>query len=171
MCVGGGGTGVEELFEALALECRCEGEGEAIQWGEEGRGAFSGVVSEDQVGQGQSLERAAGHCRRKCCFLKPSCPCSLHGGRAPSFPHTPPDPTLSHLPNQVAAQPEEAIELYMAADRPRQALAILNQQLSSAMDRVVEEAVSGMDTTGAGEEGEKGEMGQPYRVTCALRAP
>ena len=38
----------------------------------------------------------------------------------------------------------------MAADRPRQALAILNQQLSSAMDRGVVEAVSGMDTTGAG---------------------
>jgi len=34
---------------------------------------------------------------------------------------------------QVAAQPEEAIELYMAADRPRQALSILNQQMSSAM--------------------------------------
>ncbi|KAG1678895.1 hypothetical protein FOA52_003563 [Chlamydomonas sp. UWO 241] len=39
---------------------------------------------------------------------------------------------------QVAAQPEEAIELYMAADRPRQALSILNQQLSSAMDRGLE---------------------------------
>lgn len=38
----------------------------------------------------------------------------------------------------------------MAADRPRQALAILNQQLSSAMDRGVTEVVSGMDTTGAG---------------------
>ena len=53
----------------------------------------------------------------------------------------------------MAAQPEEAIELYMAADRPRQALAILNQQLSSAMERGVEEAVSGRDVTGAGEGG------------------
>ena len=57
----------------------------------------------------------------------------------------------THVP-QVAAQPEEAIELYMAADRPRQALAILNQQLSSAMERGVEEAVSGMGVAGgAGE--------------------
>ena len=42
----------------------------------------------------------------------------------------------------------------MAADRPRQALAILNQQLSSAMERGVEEAVSGRDVTGAGEGGD-----------------
>ena len=44
---------------------------------------------------------------------------------------------------QVSAQHEEAIELYMAADRPRQALAILNQQLSSTIDKAVEEVVSG----------------------------
>ncbi|GAX79377.1 hypothetical protein CEUSTIGMA_g6819.t1 [Chlamydomonas eustigma] len=52
---------------------------------------------------------------------------------------------------QVAGQVEEAVELYMAADRPRQALSILNQQLSSAMERGVEEAVSGMETSGAAE--------------------
>ena len=71
--------------------------------------------------------------------------------------HSPLPPSLDLRPlaplscPQVAAQPEEAIELYMAADRPRQALAILNQQLSSAMDRGVAEAVSGMDVSGAGE--------------------
>mmetsp|Transcript_26955 Transcript_26955/g.58903 ORF Transcript_26955/g.58903 Transcript_26955/m.58903 type:complete len:850 (+) Transcript_26955:117-2666(+) len=50
---------------------------------------------------------------------------------------------------QVAAQPEEAIELYMAADRPRQALAILNQQLSNVIVGAVDEAVSGISTTAA----------------------
>ena len=40
----------------------------------------------------------------------------------------------------------------MAADRPRQALAILNQQLSSVMDQGVAEAsMSATTTGGAGE--------------------
>mmetsp|Transcript_22946 Transcript_22946/g.58630 ORF Transcript_22946/g.58630 Transcript_22946/m.58630 type:complete len:864 (-) Transcript_22946:363-2954(-) len=50
---------------------------------------------------------------------------------------------------QVAAQPEEAVELYLAADRPRQALAILCQQLSALMPRAAEEAATGVDATGA----------------------
>ena len=42
-------------------------------------------------------------------------------------------PPPSPLPLQVAAQSEEAIELYLAASRPRQALAIINTQLSSSI--------------------------------------
>ncbi len=51
--------------------------------------------------------------------------------------------------SQVAAQPEEAVELYLAADRPRQALAILNTQLSSVMPQAVEETATGIVSTGA----------------------
>ncbi len=64
----------------------------------------------------------------ECCSV-----CGLGGWRAP----------------QVAAQPEEAVELYLAADRPRQALAILNQQLSGVLPAAVEEAATGITTTGA----------------------
>eukprot|EP00967_Tisochrysis_lutea_P039326 scaffold47188_cov22-Tisochrysis_lutea.AAC.2 len=49
---------------------------------------------------------------------------------------------------QVAAQPEEAVELYLAADRPRQALAILNQQLSAVLPHAAEEVATGLDATG-----------------------
>lgn len=34
---------------------------------------------------------------------------------------------------QVAAQPDEALELYMAADRPVAALALVNVQVSAAL--------------------------------------
>ncbi|KAL6753158.1 Nup93/Nic96-domain-containing protein [Haematococcus lacustris] len=50
---------------------------------------------------------------------------------------------------QVAAQPEEAVELYLAADRPRQALALLNQQLSLLLPSAAQEAASGLDVSGA----------------------
>ncbi|GFH32236.1 nuclear pore protein, partial [Haematococcus lacustris] len=49
----------------------------------------------------------------------------------------------------VAAQPEEAVELYLAADRPRQALALLNQQLSLLLPSAAQEAASGLDVSGA----------------------
>ncbi len=49
---------------------------------------------------------------------------------------------------QVAAQPEEAVELYLAADRPRQALAILNTQMSSVMPQAAEETATGIISTG-----------------------
>jgi hypothetical protein len=72
---------------------------------------------------------------------------------------------------KVAAQPEEAIELYMAADRPRQALAILNQQLSSAMERGVDEAGSGLGSTGAGKECGSGQLASTMPVSPALGCP
>lgn len=48
----------------------------------------------------------------------------------------------------MAAQPEEAVELYLAADRPRQALAILGQQLSVLLPQAAEEVATGMAVTG-----------------------
>lgn len=50
---------------------------------------------------------------------------------------------------QVSAQLEEAVELYLAADCPRPALAIINQQLSALLERAVEEQVTGLNITGA----------------------
>ena len=46
---------------------------------------------------------------------------------------------------QVSAQPQEAIELYMAADRPRQALSILNHLLSSDIGAIDSAGVSGAE--------------------------
>ncbi|KAJ9514712.1 hypothetical protein QJQ45_028405 [Haematococcus lacustris] len=57
--------------------------------------------------------------------------------------------TTTTTTTQVAAQPEEAVELYLAADRPRQALALLNQQLSLLLPSAAQEAASGLDVSGA----------------------
>jgi hypothetical protein len=70
-----------------------------------------------------------------------------------SSPWHPTQPTLVTTsspwpPTQVAAQPEEAVELYLAADRPRQALSILNQQVSAVMPRAADEVATGLDATG-----------------------
>jgi nuclear pore complex protein Nup93 len=44
---------------------------------------------------------------------------------------------------QSAAQPEEATELFLAAQRPRLALAITNQQLADTIPQAVQEQVRG----------------------------
>ncbi len=59
----------------------------------------------------------------------------------------------------MAAQLEEAVELYLAADRPRQALAILNQQLSAVMPHAAEEAATGLEATGGSTRGGRGQRG------------
>ncbi|EFJ49173.1 hypothetical protein VOLCADRAFT_120776, partial [Volvox carteri f. nagariensis] len=43
---------------------------------------------------------------------------------------------------QMSAQPEEAVELYLAADRPVSALALINGQMSAAIAAAVDEAVA-----------------------------
>ncbi|GFR48470.1 hypothetical protein Agub_g10161, partial [Astrephomene gubernaculifera] len=44
---------------------------------------------------------------------------------------------------QMSAQPEEAVELYLAADRPVAALALINGQMSAAIAAAVDEAGAG----------------------------
>jgi hypothetical protein len=43
---------------------------------------------------------------------------------------------------------DEAVELYLAAGRPRQALALLNQHMSAAMPAAAEETATGLGGAG-----------------------
>ncbi|MEW5311171.1 MAG: hypothetical protein WDW38_002907 [Sanguina aurantia] len=65
---------------------------------------------------------------------------------------------------QVSAQSEEAIELYLAAERPRQALAILNQQLSALIGAAIEQTATGTGRASAAEDLQRLEV----KAGCAV---
>lgn len=60
--------------------------------------------------------------------------------------------TLRFPASQVAAQPDEAVELFLAAGDTRSALAIITQQMADVMPQAVAEVASGKQVGGWGGE-------------------
>lgn len=58
-------------------------------------------------------------------------------------------PPHTHLARQMCAQPEEAVELYLAADRPTAALSLINSQMSAAIAAAADEAAAAAPGGGA----------------------
>jgi hypothetical protein len=120
--------------------------------GEERRRLLEGVAAECQVGRGEGArvgggcwfgaagfgasDRVVGMRARARTNRVTRCPSP---GRAP-----PPTPPIPAHPLQVTGQPEEAVELYLAAQRPLAALALINAQLGSALSAAAAEPPGGV---------------------------